>query len=92
MTTPAFKALQSLLAKRGRAWRAYSVASRTIGARLDPATGGNACLIGNWGNEEARAFLRRADARWRRYSDAVEARYLDLARAHVRHGGGNPIF
>lgn len=64
--------------KRHRAWRAFCGRQRKLGALAHPATGGDAGLIHNWGNDEARAVVARGWARWRAYQAASDAVYRRL--------------
>lgn len=82
----AWDRLQVLLGKRSRAWATFTARQRKLGAALDPRTGGDAGLIHNWGNEAARAAMLRGWARWHAYSDASNARYRVLCKAHVMAG------
>lgn len=72
--------------------RAHSEALRNRLRRLHPETNGMPGLVHNWGNEEARAMLRRSNERAWRFSDYSNRRYRELMRADVRATGGNPLF
>lgn len=84
--------LQTIGAKRVRAFRAHCGASRRLMAAAHPETGGNLGLVHNWGNEAARAIRARCDARWRAYADASDIASRNAMRDYVRATGGNPIW
>lgn len=84
MSTPAFDRFQTLMARKRRAWATFTARQRKLGAVLDPRTGGHAGMIHNWGNDAARAALRRGWARWHAYAAAIEPAIDAAMREHCR--------
>lgn len=53
-------------------------------ARVHPETGGNHCLVHNWGNDEARAVWAWQGSLWASVKPAIDAAYH--AALHREHG------
>ncbi len=73
--------------KRQRTFRTSMASLHVLTCLAHPATGGDACCVGNWGNDEAQRLSRHVWARWQRYSDASTVAY-DAAhhREHEAEG------
>jgi hypothetical protein len=61
--------------KRQRTFALFLRRTQKLAAIADPATGGNECLCGNWGNEESRRIWREGWPRWRAYANECDKRY-----------------
>ena len=74
---------QALGVKRDRAFRTFMRRTMKLARAAHPATGGNECLVHNWGNDEARRIWADGWRRWRSYSAAADRRHrewVDAAR------------
>lgn len=84
---------EAMRARRARAWRAYNGAMRRNAARIDPRMSGDSyCCLFNWGSAEAQAYARRAESRWRRFSDASDIAEKNELRDRERALGFNPLW
>jgi len=78
--------------KKTKLFRTATMRATKLASIADPATGGNQCLVRNWGNEAANRIWSETMAKERKASEVYNARYTELMRAYVRASGGNPVF
>jgi len=68
-------AIQAQGFKKDRAFRTFMRRTIKLAAYADPATGGNECMVRNWGNDEARRIWADGWQRWQAYSAECDRRY-----------------
>jgi hypothetical protein len=78
------KTPSEIYAQQDRLFRLTMARATRRARKAHPETGGNHCLVINWGNDAAKAALAEADALWSRLRVACRTSY-DRAE-HQRHG------
>lgn len=94
MTRPTLAALRAHLERCDAIWNRRCRVRDMLAGRADPATGGNALYVHNWGNAAAKAVTARVEERYeRRVRPILDARsdalmYLD----HMANVGTTPAW